>query len=142
VDVPLHPVTFGLHPDDACITTRYKKEDITEGITGAVHECGHAFYEQERNPEYDGLPIGDALSMGVHESQSLLWERMVALSPAFVLTCSPRFSRHFLTSAKVHLQRSGAKWLCLCPLLRGVVRTYRTTGDEAPALARRRGRRP
>jgi carboxypeptidase Taq len=95
VDVSVHPVTFGLHPDDARITTRYKKEDITEGITGAVHECGHAFYEQGRNPEYDGLPIGDALSMGVHESQSLLWERMVALSPAFCAYLLPKIQSAF-----------------------------------------------
>ena len=40
-------------------------------------------YEQGRNLAYDGLPVNAALSMGVHESQSLLWERMVALSLPF-----------------------------------------------------------
>lgn len=44
---------------------------------GTVHETGHALYEQGRNPAHYGLPVSDALSMGIHESQSLLWERMV-----------------------------------------------------------------
>ncbi len=51
--------------------------------TGAIHETGHALYEQGRNLAYDGLPVNSAMSMGVHESQSLLWERMVALSKPF-----------------------------------------------------------
>jgi hypothetical protein len=53
--------------------------------TGAVHETGHALYEQGRNlsAEWKDLPVNSALSMGVHESQSLLWERMVALSQPF-----------------------------------------------------------
>lgn len=50
---------------------------------GTIHETGHALYEQGRNLEYDGLPCNEALSMGVHESQSLLWERMVGLSLPF-----------------------------------------------------------
>ena len=44
---------------------------------------GHALYEQGRNPEQDGLPVSEALSMGIHESQSLLWERMVAQRRSF-----------------------------------------------------------
>ena len=66
-----------------------------EGITGAVHECGHALYEQGRNPEYDGLPTSAALSLGVHESQSLLWERMVALTPAFCRYLLPKVQAAF-----------------------------------------------
>jgi Zn-dependent M32 family carboxypeptidase len=57
--------------------------------TAAVTVCwscrswpGHALYEQGRNlgPEWEGLPVNSALSMGIHESQSLFWERMVRYS--------------------------------------------------------------
>lgn len=83
LDRSVHPFTGGAHPTDVRMTTRFKKNDITESLTGAIHETGHALYEQGRNLEYDGLPVNAALSMGVHESQSLLWERMVALSKPF-----------------------------------------------------------
>ena len=80
LDVSVHPFTGGAHPTDVRMTTRFKEDDLLEGLTGAVHETGHALYEQGRNKEQDGLPASAALSMGVHESQSLLWERMVFLN--------------------------------------------------------------
>lgn len=52
---------------------------------------GHALYEQGRDLSHDGLPVSEHLSMGVHESQSLLWERMVALSRPFAAYLLPRF---------------------------------------------------
>jgi Zn-dependent M32 family carboxypeptidase len=63
------------------MTTRFKEGDLTEGLTGAIHETGHALYEQGRNLDgaWEGLPVNSALSMGIHESQSLFWERMVSL---------------------------------------------------------------
>ena len=50
---------------------------------------------QGRNLEYDGLPVNQALSLGVHESQSLLWERMVALSKPFAHYLLPKIQEHF-----------------------------------------------
>ena len=50
---------------------------------------------QGRNLEYDGLPVNQALSLGVHESQSLLWERMVALSKPFSHYLLPKIQEHF-----------------------------------------------
>ena len=64
-------------------------------VTGAVHETGHALYEQGRNLKYDGLLVNSALSMGVHESQSLFWERMIALSPSFAAYLLPRAQAAF-----------------------------------------------
>lgn len=84
LDVSVHPFTGGAHPSDVRMTTRYSKDNVMEAITGTIHETGHALYEQGRNLEYDGLPVNSAMGMGVHESQSLLWERMVGLSPAFM----------------------------------------------------------
>ncbi|EFJ40298.1 hypothetical protein VOLCADRAFT_108221 [Volvox carteri f. nagariensis] len=72
-----------------------KKDNVVEGLTGAIHETGHALYEQGRNLEYDGLPVNSALSMGVHESQSLLWERMVGLSRPFAAYLLPMLQERF-----------------------------------------------
>jgi len=57
--------------------------------------AGHALYEQGRNLEYDGLPVNSAMSMGVHESQSLLWERMVGLSKPFAGYLLPQIREAF-----------------------------------------------
>lgn len=95
LDVSVHPFTGGAHPTDVRMTTRFKQDDLTEGITGAIHETGHALYEQGRNLEYDGLPVNSALGMGVHESQSLLWERMVGLSRPFAAYLLPLMREHF-----------------------------------------------
>ncbi|KAI7820019.1 M32 carboxypeptidase Taq metallopeptidase peptidase [Gamsiella multidivaricata] len=83
LDVSTHPFTGGPDPLDVRMTTRYTVDYLQEGITGTIHETGHSLYEQGRNQEYAGLPVSQALSLGVHESQSLLWERMVGLSKPF-----------------------------------------------------------
>ncbi|CAE8624370.1 unnamed protein product, partial [Polarella glacialis] len=95
LDVSVHPFTGGSGPTDVRMTTRFKKEDVTEGITGAIHETGHALYEQGRNEEYDGLPVSQAAGMAIHESQSLLWERMVALSLPFSRYLLPKLRESF-----------------------------------------------
>ena len=97
LDVSVHPFTGGAHPTDVRMTTRFKKHDITEGLTGAIHETGHSLYEQGRNlsPEWKDLVVSSALSMGVHESQSLLWERMVALSKPFQHYLLPKLQEAF-----------------------------------------------
>eukprot|EP00466_Bigelowiella_natans_P004101 jgi/Bigna1/57304/fgenesh1_pm.9_\ len=76
-DVSVHPFTGGVGPSDVRITTRYNEKNWMEGIGGTIHEVGHALYEQGRSQLQQDLPVSRALSMGVHESQSLLWERMV-----------------------------------------------------------------
>lgn len=59
LDVSVHPFTGGAHPTDVRMTTRYKEHDFMEGITGAIHETGHALYEQGRNLKFDGLPVNE-----------------------------------------------------------------------------------
>lgn len=83
LDSSAHPFTGGSGAYDVRMTTRYRDDDLVEGITGTVHETGHALYEQGRNAEHADLPVSEAMSMGIHESQSLLWERMVCLSEEF-----------------------------------------------------------
>lgn len=97
LDVSVHPFTGGSHPTDVRMTTRFKAADLTEGLTGAIHETGHAMYEQGRNlsPEWKDLPVSLAMSMGIHESQSLLWERMVALGRPFQTYLLPKIREFF-----------------------------------------------
>lgn len=95
LDVSAHPFTGGAGPQDTRMTTRYKSEDLSEGLTGTIHETGHALYEQGRNAKYTGQPVSAAHSMGIHESQSLLWERMVALSPQFSEFLLPKLAASF-----------------------------------------------
>ena len=97
LDRSVHPFTGGAHPTDVRMTTRFKEDDLTEGLTGAIHETGHALYEQGRNldEEWKDLPVNVALSMGIHESQSLLWERMIALGKPFQHYLLPRIRQHF-----------------------------------------------
>jgi carboxypeptidase Taq len=89
LDVSVHPFTGGCGPNDVRMTTRYKANDLAESLTGCIHETGHSLYEQGRCAEYAGQPVSEAHGMGVHESQSHLWERMVGLSEPFM---------HFLLS--------------------------------------------
>ncbi|KAA8495917.1 Thermostable carboxypeptidase 1 [Porphyridium purpureum] len=95
LDVSVHPFTGGAGPDDVRITTRYSTENWVEGIAGTIHEVGHARYEQNRNPEYAALPVQEALSMGVHESQSLFWERCIGQSLEFWEWALPIARKYF-----------------------------------------------
>ncbi|KAJ8599155.1 hypothetical protein CTAYLR_008304 [Chrysophaeum taylorii] len=97
LDVSAHPFTGGSGPTDTRITTRYSVNNWLEGFAGTVHEVGHALYEQGRDmgPEAAGLPASHALSMGVHESQSLLYERMVLQSRPFWDFATPLFHEFF-----------------------------------------------
>ena len=58
--IPKHLIhATGAHPRDVRMTTRFKSHDLSEGLTGAIHETGHALYEQARNMKYDGLPVNE-----------------------------------------------------------------------------------
>ncbi|KAF9934101.1 hypothetical protein FBU30_003382 [Linnemannia zychae] len=95
LDVSTHPFSGGAQPWDVRMTTRYTVNDIKEGITGTVHETGHSVYEQGRNKEYLESPVSQALSLGIHESQSLLWERMVGLGMPFWTYALPLLKEKF-----------------------------------------------
>ncbi|KAJ3355901.1 hypothetical protein GGF32_001761 [Allomyces javanicus] len=83
LDASVHPFTSGFNTYDVRITTRYSATHFAEGILGTVHEVGHAMYEQGLPHDLDGQPVGRALSLGVHESNSLFWENFVCRSRAF-----------------------------------------------------------
>ncbi|KAG0231001.1 M32 carboxypeptidase Taq metallopeptidase peptidase [Mortierella sp. GBAus27b] len=102
LDVSTHPFTGGYHPTDVRMTTRYTINNFPEGINGTIHETGHSLYEQGLNKEYDGLPVSQALSLGLHESQSLFWERMVGLSKPFWTYVLPLLKEQFPERQDLH----------------------------------------
>ncbi|MCW5618944.1 MAG: carboxypeptidase M32 [Nitrosomonas sp.] len=83
MDVSVHPFCGGSHPTDVRITTRYNENDFIESLYAVIHETGHALYEQGRMTDASDLPVSESLTMGIHESQSLFWERMIARSRGF-----------------------------------------------------------
>jgi len=83
LDVTQHPFCSTMGPDDCRITTRYDERFFSTAFFGILHEAGHGIYEQGLPGEHFGLPLGDAVSLGVHESQSRLWENQVGRSRAF-----------------------------------------------------------
>lgn len=92
LDVSTHPFCGGV-PTDVRITTRYDEADFMTALLGVIHETGHARYEQNLPQEWAGLPVGEARSMGVHESQSLFFEMQLARSLEFTHQLAPMVAR-------------------------------------------------
>ncbi|MFQ3670365.1 MAG: carboxypeptidase M32 [Verrucomicrobiia bacterium] len=83
IDTAPHPFCTTLGPRDIRLTTRYREDDFTYSLYSVLHEVGHGLYEQGLPQEHFGLPAGEATSLGIHESQSRLWENKVARTHAF-----------------------------------------------------------
>jgi carboxypeptidase Taq len=83
LDVTAHPFCSGIGPGDCRITTRYDEHNFSDAFFGILHEVGHGLYEQGLDPDHYGTPMGEAVSLGIHESQSRLWENAVARSRPF-----------------------------------------------------------
>jgi carboxypeptidase Taq len=92
LDVSTHPFCGGV-PTDVRITTRYDDADFMTALLGVIHETGHARYEQNLPEAWAGLPVGEARSMGVHESQSLFFEMQLARSHEFTHQLAPLAAR-------------------------------------------------
>ena len=83
LDKTHHPFCTKFSPGDVRITTRVKENDLGDALFSTLHEAGHALYEQGVNPAYEGTRLDSGTSMGVHESQSRLWENLVGRSRGF-----------------------------------------------------------
>ncbi|MCY9853989.1 carboxypeptidase M32 [Vibrio mediterranei] len=94
LDISSHPFCGGT-ASDTRITTRYDESDFVQSLMGIVHETGHARYEQGLPKELDGLPVGQARSMGIHESQSLFFEMQLGRSDEFIRYLAPLAANHF-----------------------------------------------
>ncbi|HET6246207.1 MAG TPA: carboxypeptidase M32 [Tepidisphaeraceae bacterium] len=83
LDVSLHPFCTGLGPGDTRLTTRYDARDFSGALFGVLHETGHGLYDQGLPAAHFGTPLGEAISLGIHESQSRMWENLVGRSRSF-----------------------------------------------------------
>ena len=83
LDTTEHPFCTGIGPSDTRITTRYDPRNFSDSFFGILHEVGHGLYDQGLDPARYGTPCGDAVSLGIHESQSRLWENVVGRSRPF-----------------------------------------------------------
>jgi len=83
IDTAVHPFCTEMGPKDCRLTTRYNEKDFTGSLFGVMHEAGHGLYSQGLPVEHFGLPMGTYLSLGIHESQSRLWENQVGRSRSF-----------------------------------------------------------
>lgn len=95
IDTTTHPFCTTLGPKDIRLTTRYEESDFTSSLFGVMHEAGHGMYEQGLPAAGFGLPSGSAVSLGIHESQSRLWENQVGRSPEFWQKFYPIAQRFF-----------------------------------------------
>jgi carboxypeptidase Taq len=95
LDVTHHPFCSGMGPHDCRITTRYDERFFNSAFFGILHESGHGIYDQGLRPDQYGLPPGTYLSLGIHESQSRMWENLVGRSRAFWQHFFPKLQTAF-----------------------------------------------
>jgi carboxypeptidase Taq len=95
IDTTTHPFCSTMGPADCRLTTRYNEQSFTQSFFGILHEAGHGLYEQGLVAEQFGAPLGSAASLGIHESQSRLWENHIGRSAAFWEHWHPIACRHF-----------------------------------------------
>lgn len=89
-DKSVHPFTTGFGLGDTRITTRVDRHYLPAALFGTLHETGHALYDMGYRPELEGTPLAGGASLGVHESQSRLWENLVGRSRGFWRHYFPR----------------------------------------------------
>lgn len=78
-----HPFTSGVSSVDTRITTHYYENNVTSSIFSTIHEMGHAIYEIQNDPKYDDTFLHGGTSLGIHESQSRMYENMLGRSLSF-----------------------------------------------------------
>ncbi len=82
-DRAVHPFCTSFSQNDVRITTRYDREFLPMALFGSLHEMGHALYELGVDPSLEGTLLSNGTSLGVHESQSRLWENLVGRGRPF-----------------------------------------------------------
>jgi len=95
LDETAHPFCSGIGPGDCRITTRYDEHHFPGAFFGVLHEAGHGIYDQGLDREAFGTPLGDSISLGIHESQSRMWENFVGRGRAFWTHFFPAARRAF-----------------------------------------------
>ena len=95
LDEAVHPFCVGLAPNDVRMTWRWQEDDFRPALYGVLHEAGHGLYEQGLPLDWHRTPLGTAVSLGIHESQSRLFENQVGRSKGFWRWLWPRFAELF-----------------------------------------------
>lgn len=94
-DKSVHPFTTSFGVNDVRITTRFMEDFLPSALFGTMHEAGHGLYELGVNPSYERTPLNGGASLGVHESQSRMWENLVGRSMPFWEHFYPRLKEIF-----------------------------------------------
>ena len=95
IDDAVHPFATGFGNRDVRITTRWDERFLLTSMYGAMHECGHGLYEEGVAESLQRTPLGHPESLGLHESQSRLWENMVGRGRPFCGVLAPRIAQLF-----------------------------------------------
>jgi len=103
LDFSAHPFSSASHPSDSRITTRIHPTSLLSSIRAILHEAGHGLYEMGLPEEEYGTPLGNAVSLGIHESQSKWWETRIGQSRAFWEFYFPLLKKEFKSLEKVSL---------------------------------------
>ncbi len=82
-DISTHPFTTSFSITDVRVTTRVNEQFLPSALSSTLHECGHGLYEQGIDLALERTPLADGTSLGMHESQSRMWENLVGLSRPF-----------------------------------------------------------
>lgn len=94
-DISPHPFTISFSPQDVRVTTHVNEQNFASMTWSCIHEGGHALYEQGLLMENFGLPLGQSTSLGIHESQSRLWENNVGRSKFYWSAHYPQVQQQF-----------------------------------------------
>ncbi|NDJ78031.1 MAG: carboxypeptidase M32 [Chloroflexi bacterium] len=94
-DPAVHPFTTSFSINDVRITTRYQEDWLPASLFGSIHEAGHAFYELGSDQSLEGTWLAGGTSLGVHESQSRMWENIVGRSRGFWKVFYPDLQAHY-----------------------------------------------
>ena len=100
LDFSAHPFSSSSHPTDSRITTRIHPTSLMSNLSAVLHEAGHAFYEMGLPVEEFGTPLGESISLGIHESQSRWWETRIGHSKPFWTYYFPKLQQAFHSQLK------------------------------------------
>ena len=95
LDESAHPFCSGSHCNDVRMTTRFHEDNVNDALGSTMHESGHGIYEQGLPEVHIGTPMGLAVGLSIHESQSRMWENQVGRSRAFWKWCYPKLAEYF-----------------------------------------------
>ena len=94
LDPAVHPFARSMATTDVRITTRWEEDDLAMAVYSCLHEFGHGLYEAQMDPRHYRTTLAEATGLGVHESQSRLWENLVGRSKPFCEYALPLFRKH------------------------------------------------